>query len=188
MVGLFLLDLTVAPQELGAYVVNLHLTVNVVSKHLSGVAIISQPGIWGSPTETIPVWGSYGTVTVGGKQVNTLHLVGNPAGPDSTLAPTFYLVAVLDGWTSGTASFRHDSASYVDCKVFQSNAPVEQAAVKYQPIHALYAVALQDARVSGDTARLSATISAAEEQLKAFEAVEAALPALKAEIARLEAK
>jgi len=189
--GLFPVTYVVATPAIGAPRLTLSLLVNTPAKKASGVARITQTT--NPPLDFhADVWGHFSYVRLedGAEPSIILALQGNPSGPTSTLADTFYFHGILaGGWQSGHASYRYFEGGRWH-EVEYAIMTIEHAVAPQPPHHVvpLYGVGMQQAQASGDLGQMKALASQAEKQLADAPLLKAELDKLHVEIARLEGR
>jgi hypothetical protein len=181
-ISTFLVQYDITTGLPGAPTLHLELVVNTVRKSVTGTGSITQ-AINPPPDFESVVVGDFTYMTVMPRNTHILltltgHEHVSPITP--IVIPNLHVRAVLDeSWSNGTATFRY----LMDGRWHE----VEHAKVTKAPHFVpLYAAPLTDAVASGDLARMKSLAAQAEQQLAQAPAIQTALTALKAEIAKID--
>ncbi|AOI72637.1 DUF1842 domain-containing protein [Burkholderia ubonensis] len=198
LAGLFPVAYVIGTEAPGAPTLRLALLVDTPERSVVGTATVTQAV--NPPVEFhADVWGNY-TYMALMPPANTRILVtlqGNDGGPNSNSVVTFKLQLVLESdWQRGVASYSYfDNGSWhavenVPARIDREFVTLEPGPVipsLYGRSQTLYGVSVHQATASGDLAHMKTVAAAANHQLQSRDEIAAALAALKAEIARLEA-
>ncbi|KVO07885.1 hypothetical protein WJ69_01045 [Burkholderia ubonensis] len=198
LAGLFPVAYVIGTEMPGAPTLRLALLVDTPERSLVGTATVTQAV--NPPVDFhADVWGDF-TYMALMPPVNTRILVtlqGNDGGPTSNSVVTFKLQLVLENdWQRGVASYSYfDIGSWHDIENVPARIDREFVTLEPGPVtpslygrsQTLYGVSIHQATASGDLAHMKTVAAAANHQLQSRDEITAALAALKAEIARLEA-
>lgn len=198
-IGLFPARYVIGTGMPGAPTLTLGLLVNTPERRIVGTASITQAV--NPPLDFhADTWGTFTYMALMPPAPTRIlvALEGNAGGPTSNTLVTFRLHLVLNSdWAAGVASYSYWSDgswhefSNVPAKIDPAF-PLEPGPVIPNEPHVgprpLYAATIQLASATGDLAQMKTLSAAAQQQLDSREEIMAALTALKAEIARLEAR
>jgi hypothetical protein len=171
--------------QLGAPILHFEVLVNASTGNVSGQAQITQA--LPPPSGVIDIKNLTGKVrqlVYGGQVTLLVALQGTydrpgPPGTNFIILEHFSAHFATNPQWDGRGGFDYDNGAHV-----VNDVPVTSTKSSGSPIHTLYGVVIHGAAASGDLARMKEVAAKAEQYLAQAPEVQAALTALKAEIAK----